>query len=393
MSILYIALNNLQLRFKEKKAIVWFIALPLVFTLITGMATSSGSSSSTGSIPVAVLDEDDSLYSRYIIEAIENDEDFYIQYKEKEEGERLVRENHVAGFIHIPSGFENGIDEKEKTDIYYWPAARQVSPLKVEKIIAKSISELNNSLAVSGVLLEVFSPVSDYNDLAQQALAGFDHIPVEVNFRWSDKEQGETLLIPTGMNQSSPGMAIMFTLMTVVMSGAATILLQKEKGTLARLLTTPNDKWTIIAGNTVAIYLLGLLQMLAMIIIGQLFLGVNWGNDILATLLLTFTFVFAATGIGMTLAAVSKNANQVTVVGNMIILVISMLGGAYWPIDLMSPKMQFISKLVPTSWAIRGYTDIIVRGMSLGDVWQNIFVLTLFGFLLIGFGIYRLKLE
>lgn len=391
MSVIYIALNNLQLRFKDKKVAFWMIALPVVFTLITGMATS-GNVNST-SIPVAVCDEDDSLYSQYIVEAIGVDQDFHLTYVDLQEGKELVERNEVAGFIHIPLGLGSATEGGGQSDIYFFPADRQFSPLKMEKIMEKAISELNNSLAVSGVVWQVFNPQINPSLLTEEVLREYNDIPISVNFRWSTSEEIEKIIIPTGMNQSSPGMAVMFTLMTVVMSGASTILLQRERGTLARLLTTPNAKWTIVAGNTLGIFILGLAQMLIMILIGQFFLGVNWGNDMLATILLTLAFVFSATGVAMALAAISKNANQIAVIGNLVIIVISMLGGAYWPINMMSPNMQLVSKMVPTGWAISGYTDVIIRGMSLGDMWLNVVVLLSFGIVLTTFGIYRLKLE
>lgn len=195
------------------------------------------------------------------------------------------------------------------------------------------------------------------------------------------------------MNHSSPGMAVYFTLMAVVMSGAGSILRDRENGTLSRLLATPLNKVKIITGRTLGVFLVGITQISFLILVGQFILGVNWGQDILATMLLSVAFVFSITGFSMALASLCKTPNQLGVMGNMVIIAMSMLGGAYWPVEMLSDQMQFVAKLVPTGWAIGGYTDIILRGMELKDVGLNIVVLLAFGIVFMGFGIYKLKLE
>ncbi len=388
MGIINIALNNLKLLTKDKMAAVFIIVLPIMFTLIIG---SSNNVSSSDPIPVAILDEDNGIYSQYIIDAIEEDSEFYLTFVNLERGKEMVRNAEVAAFIHIPKGFEERVEAGENTKIMFYPSNRQISPLMVEKLVDKRVLELNNSSRISRSIISVFNLDTAYG-LKDEIIKGFRSVPVEIDFTWSNPDTNGTL-IPTGMNQSSPGIAVMFTLMTVVMSGASTILIERDNGTLARLLTTPITKGKIVFGKTLGVFLVGITQMLILIIFGQVVLGVKWGNDMVATILLTLAFVFSATGLAMSLASISKNANQLGVVGNIIIIVLSMLGGAYWPVDMLSPKMQLVAKFVPTGWAINGYNDLIARGMSLGDVWLNILVLFLFGLAFILFGIKRLKLE
>lgn len=379
MQILHLALNNLKIAFKDKMAAFWYLALPIIMTLIIGSSMSA--TDATQAIPVAVLDENKSFFSEYILEAIGADQQFDLRHVTLEEGKEMAENSDVAGFVHLLS-----------ESVTYFPSARQVSPLRLQKIIEKTLGELNNSARIAQGVITVFNPGNNLQDLTSEITGGFQESAIMINYRLA----GTRLTledVPIGMNQSSPGMAVYFTLMAVVMTGANSILRDRQNGTLSRLLATPLNKGKIITGRTLGVFLVGITQISFLILIGQFLLGVNWGQDILATMLLSIAFVFSITGFSMALASLCKTPNQLGVLGNVVIIAMSMLGGAYWPVEMLSEQMKLIAKLVPTGWAISGYTDIILRGMSLGDIWLNIIILCIFGIVFLAFGIYKLKLE
>ncbi|SES70975.1 ABC transporter permease [Anaerobranca gottschalkii] len=375
MKVLHLALNHLKLLFKYKMTFVWFFALPITLTLIIG--SSMGENPSEEVFPVAILDEENSFFTNYIIERIEEDDKFTVERVDFNSGLELVEKSEVAGFIHFP---------KNLSKVYFYPSRRRISPLMLEKNLEKSIVELNNSLRIAQGIAEVFSPDSDILLLQKEILPKLKEVPISAQLSWTNGSE-----IPVGNNMSSPGMAILFTLMSVVFSGAGVILSDKHYKTFDRLLTTPTSRRTIILGKSLGIFLVGFVQLSILILFGQFVLKVNWGGDILATILLSLAFVFAASGLAMALVSICNNNSQLNVLGNIIVIGISMLGGCYWPIELLPNHMQIISKLVPTGWAMQGYTDIILRGLGLNDVLLNIFVLLIFGFILNGFGIYKLK--
>jgi ABC-2 type transport system permease protein len=381
VKIIYLALNHLKIVFKSKMSIFWFFALPIALTMIIGFST--GQNSSEENFPVAIFDEENSFLTNYIIEKIEQNDLFTIQLVDLNTGLNLVETNEVAGFIHFPKNLDK---------INFYPADRRVSPFILEKELEKSLIELNNSLKIAEGIITVFNPERDLQILALEIIPFLKETPISINFIWN-KGSENTPLIPYGNNFSSPGMAILFTLMSVVFSGAGVVLSEREYKTLARLLSTPISKKTLIYGKSLGIFFIGFVQLSILIFFGQFFLGVNWGENVWATLLLSLTFVFSASGLALALAAICKNPSQLAVIGNIVVMGISMLGGCYWPIELLPSHLQRISKLFPTGWAMEGYTNIIMRGFGLNYVLPNIFILLLFGILFLTFGIYKLKLD
>jgi ABC-2 type transport system permease protein len=67
-----------------------------------------------------------------------------------------------------------------------------------------------------------------------------------------------------------------------------------------------------------------------------------------------------------------------------------MIGGCFWPIEIMPEFLQKAANFVPQKWTI----DAIVRlasGESIMDVWMNIVILGLFALILLSFGSAILK--
>lgn len=69
--------------------------------------------------------------------------------------------------------------------------------------------------------------------------------------------------------------------------------------------------------------------------VGQAALGVNWGQSPAALAVLISTYMFAATGLGIMLAALVRTEAQASTLFPVVTIIPSMLGGAWWPIEIM----------------------------------------------------------
>jgi ABC-2 type transport system permease protein len=70
-----------------------------------------------------------------------------------------------------------------------------------------------------------------------------------------------------------------------------------------------------------------------------------------------------------------------------------MMGGVYWPLDIVPKVMQRMAQFVPQKWAMDGFTEIIARGGSLSDIILPVTILLGFAVVFIGVGLSRIKYE
>jgi len=192
--------------------------------------------------------------------------------------------------------------------------------------------------------------------------------------------------------QYSTGFTVMF-IMFVTFGGASGILEEREQGTLRRLLITPNDRSLLITGKIFGIVITAVLQASILVGIGALAFGVPWGNDPLAVALVLLTYILAVTGLAILVSAVVRSRDQLSGLMPLLSVGLAMLGGSFWPLQIVSPLMQTVAKFTPTGWAMVGLTDVVARNQGLEAALVPSLVLLAFAAVSIGIGARLLKFE
>jgi ABC-2 type transport system permease protein len=74
-------------------------------------------------------------------------------------------------------------------------------------------------------------------------------------------------------------------------------------------------------------------------------------------------------------------------------MVMALLGGCWYPIELFPQFVRNVVKIFPTTWAMQGMLDIVLRGRSISAVLPSAGVLLIFAFVFFVVGIWRFKYE
>jgi ABC-type multidrug transport system permease subunit len=194
------------------------------------------------------------------------------------------------------------------------------------------------------------------------------------------------------MNQTSPGMIVIFTIFSVL-AGISALLLEREQGTLRRLLVMPMGKAALMSGKLLGILIVGITQIIILVLAGIFLFGVDWGQSLPAMLLMIFAFAFSITGLGMLVGSLVRTYAQLDAFSAIIAIPMAGLGGAMWPIEIVPEFMQRLALFFPTGWAMRGFHDIITRGLGLEAVLLEAGVLAAFGLVFLALGIVRFRYE
>lgn len=76
-----------------------------------------------------------------------------------------------------------------------------------------------------------------------------------------------------------------------------------------------------------------------------------------------------------------------------LMLPVILLSGMVFPIENMPEILQVISNIVPAKWYIIAVKDIMIKGLGLGSVLQEIGILSLMVVVLIGLSVKRFKIR
>jgi len=93
---------------------------------------------------------------------------------------------------------------------------------------------------------------------------------------------------------------------------SATLVREKDSGTLEQLLMTPAEAWEILLAKIVPLFVLLMGDVLLAVSVGRLVFGVPFRGSLPIFLALSGLYVFVGIGVGILLATISKNTQSST---------------------------------------------------------------------------------
>jgi ABC-2 type transport system permease protein len=175
---------------------------------------------------------------------------------------------------------------------------------------------------------------------------------------------------------TAAGIGVMFLLFAV--SGASGSLLDEaDAGTLDRVLSTRVGMTGLLAAKWVYVTLLGMLQLTVMFVWGMIAFKLDLLKHLPGFFVMTLFTCMAAAGFGLVLATLARTRAQLVALSNIIVLVMSALGGSMFPRFLMSESMQKVGLATFNAWALDGYLKVFWRNAPIVALWPQLLVLTL----------------
>ncbi|NDR58671.1 ABC transporter permease [Aliiruegeria sabulilitoris] len=169
--------------------------------------------------------------------------------------------------------------------------------------------------------------------------------------------------VPTGFEQTVPGILVMFTMLVLLTSGGVLLVMERDQGLLLRLASAPLSREEIIAGKWLGRMMLALCQVGMAMVFGTILFGMDWGPNLPAILLVLAVWAAVCASLGLLLGSLGRSQAEVTGLGLLVTMAMAALGGAWWPIEVTPAFMQDLQKAIPAGWTM----DAMHRLVSFGD--------------------------
>jgi ABC-type multidrug transport system permease subunit len=170
------------------------------------------------------------------------------------------------------------------------------------------------------------------------------------------------------------GVAVMMLLFGLVACGA-TLLQEKDEGTLERLQLAPGAARAILGGKFLFTWIVGLMQLVILFLYARLIFDVPIFRAPLALAVHSAAVAAAATGFGVLFAVVCRTHAQLEGLSTIVILTMSAAGGSWWPLAITPGWYQFLGHFTLNAWAMDGYQAIFWYGKGLGGIARELAVL------------------
>lgn len=395
--ILAIAWKDNLVRFASRSELLFFVVLPLVFTLILGRSFQP--TDGDARIAILLVNEDDHPLTADFVALLAESEAIRPEQMTATEAQTAFEEGATA-WLTIPAGFGQAVTNGTPIALALQTAANDTNALVAEQAIAAAAGEISQViLAAKGSLSEAeqirpFASESDRQayfeqglELAQTSLAEMPEQLVVTRPETTPEDNG----FDNAAHQSA-GQLITWVFIPLL-GTSALLAYERSNGTLRRLLTTPTNKATFLLGTITGQLAAALVQMLILVGVGQLFLGLQWSQDPLALAVMLISFGLAAVALGTMLGTFIKTEQQASGLSIMLGMTMALLSGCWFPLEFFPPVAQTIARLLPTAWAMQGLTDLVIRGQSLPQILAEAGVLLLFAILFFVIGVRRFRYE
>jgi ABC-2 type transport system permease protein len=170
---------------------------------------------------------------------------------------------------------------------------------------------------------------------------------------------------------------------------AATMIREKERGTVEQLLMTPASAFEVVAAKLVPLFILLMLMVALVLTVARLVFHVPFrGNP---ALVITACACCVLTGIGTFISTLARSANQTQLISFFINPPLAMLSGGLTPIEAMPKWVQPLTLVNPIAHFATIARSVLVKGAGLDVLYPNLLALFALASLFVGISAWRFR--
>ena len=395
--IFAIAWKDAIIRFASSSELLFFIVLPVVFTFLLAGGTPAGDEDPR--IRLLVVDEAQTAISQQIIEELGHSTAVYPEVTTSQEAQSQFDERRASAVFLIPAGIGIESLQSGSAEVELLQQPNNMNATVAERAILTAIRRVSSSVSAAQIAVGQRETIQPFEGEADRQ-AYFESSLETAQAIQRDAPERVTVVAGLTEDQveydpranSSAGQLI--TWVFIPLFGiSALFAYERQQGTLRRLLTTPASKATVLLGTIFGQVAMALVQMTLLVLFGILIMKLSWGREPLALFVILLASALAGAAFGTTMGTFIKTEGQASGLSIMFGMVFALMGGCWYPLELFPSVVQNIVRVLPTTWAMQGMLDLVLRGGGLQDVLPEAAVLLGFAAIFFAVGILRFRYE
>jgi ABC-2 type transport system permease protein len=180
-----------------------------------------------------------------------------------------------------------------------------------------------------------------------------------------------------------PGVLGTVLTLTSSLVSSATVVREKDTGTLEQLLMTPAEAWEILLAKIVPLFVLLMGDVLLALTVARVIFNVPFRGSFTVFLLVSALYVCVGISIGILLATVGKNQQQVVLTSFFLNLPLIQTSGAIAPIESMPAFFRYLSLLNPLRHYVVIARGFLLKGVGIVELWPHVLALAMFAIVLL----------
>jgi ABC-2 type transport system permease protein len=347
-----LTMANIRGYLRDRQALFWTLAFPLIFVVLFGAIFSGG----TDSITVAWVDQDGTPASAQLRSAFAAAPNVKLVDSELDPALQSMQDSENSGVIVVPKGYEAAL------------ATAVVDPAKPANVIYYiDPSNQTNSGAMTSYVNGTLAIVN----LGGRPVA----IAAQPETIQTERLNAVSYLVPSIL-----GMALMQT----GIFAAIPLVADRQKLILKRLAATPLKRWQLIGSNVIMRLIIALIQFVLIVGVGVAAFGVQITGSLIGIALLAVLGSLAFTSLGYVIATLAKTEDAANGMTAAIQFPMMFLSGTFFPIAVMPPVLQTVARFLPLTYLSDALRQVMVGGAAYAPL--GVCVAVLAGWTVVCFG-------
>lgn len=409
MAVLAIVRRDLVRFVRSPGRTALLLAVPLalagMFTLVFG-----GSGPQEIVIRVLILNEDEGPLGRLLSAAGSRPPEGGARLELVEVGEEgleMIGRGEASALVRVPSGFSEDLlaGRPTRLEVVKNPAELFL-PVVVEEgagVLASVLSQGSHVLRPELDRIQAMSErdrgpelveVTTLSELFYRRVESAQRylFPPVITFDATAEEGGEVEGAPAPrvsvLTAVLPGLVVMGVFF-FAQAVTRDLLREREAGLLRHLLTAPVTVSGYLGGKCLSTVVACVAGFVILLAVGAA-AGVSWGSPVALTALV-LAISIAVSGTMLVISSLVRTERQGDALGTIVIMVWSMLGGAFVPLGSMPAALRPLSMTTLTYWGVDGLGRMAAEGAGLVALLPNLAILTGAGGLLLAVGVVGLR--
>ena len=192
-----------------------------------------------------------------------------------------------------------------------------------------------------------------------------------------------------------PGLMGMLLYFFTALFTSMSIVREREQGTIEQLIVTPIKPLELIVGKIAPYVFVAFFDVLEVLAIGVFWFGVPIRGNLGLLLGLSALFLLTSLGIGIFISSVANTQQEAMLLAFLTMFPSIFLGGFFFPIEAMPGWLQAITYVIPLRYMLVVIRGIILKGVGLQILRQEVIALSIFGvaIMLLAAARFRKRLE
>ncbi len=346
-----------------------------------------------------VADEANTAISQQMIKELETSTAVRPEVVSRDKAQSLFDDRRADVVLLIPAGHYIASIQSGSSEVELLQKPTNMNATGAERAASTAIRRVSSAISAAGNAVQQRESIQPFASEAERQ--SYFEASLE-RARTIQQEAPERVTVMEGITEdqveydpranTSAGQLI--TWVFIPLFGiSALFAYERQQGTLRRLLTTPATKATFLLGTITGQVAMALVQMFLLVGFGILVMKLGWGREPLALFVILLTSALAAAAFGTTMGTFIKSEGQASGLSVMFGMVFALMGGCWYPLELFPSAIQNAVKVLPTTWAMQGMLDLVLRGGGLQDVLPEAAVLLGFAAIFFSVGVWRFRYE